>query len=229
MKIAKAARHALRDVLKGNAAYVLYKIVSRFPPGLLVYDHFHLIRCRQLSPIVLRRLSPDTSLTVTDFSEERLAGVARDIPVDLGVIHFQMKGPGRRDARIIRIDQRGKCIALMCIVAIEEIRSPSGYRLALGKDDPATWVVGTYIDERYRLRGYFAHLASAAFEQCMANGTKNLAGEIHFENAVSLKAHLGIGFVIFREISYFRLLGKAFYWENSGARWKHPRLSKDVS
>ena len=218
MKISRAAKEAVRETRRGNAGYVLYKIASRIPPSLFLYDHFYLIRLRRLAPAAMRKLPADASLSVAAFSEREVERVSRDIPVDLGVIRFQMEGSDRRDARMIRIDQRGACIALMCIVAVEEIKSPSGYRLALGTDDRATWVVGTYIDERYRLRGYFAHLAAAAFEQCKANGTGNLAGEIHFENTASLKAHLGMGFTIFKDIRYVRLFGKAFYWGDGGAR-----------
>jgi len=213
MKVSRAATVALRETRKGNVGYVLYKIASRIPPSIFLYDRFYLIRCRRLTQAAMRKLPPDTSLTVTSLSEERLASVAREIPIDLDIIRFQMEGPDRRDARMIRIDRQGACIALMCVVAVEEIRSPSGYRLALGPEDRATWVVGTYIDERYRIRGYFAHLAAAAFEESLANGTGNLAGEIHFENTGSLKAHAGMGFAIFKEIRYVRLFGKAFYWE----------------
>jgi L-amino acid N-acyltransferase YncA len=228
MKISKAAKDAVREARRGNAGYVLYKIVSRISPSLFLYDRFYLIRLRRLTSAAMRKLPPDASLSVTSFSEEQIERVSRDMPVDLEVIRFQMAGPDRRDARMIRIDRQGACIALMCIVAVEEIKSPSGYRLALGKEDRATWVVGTYIDERYRLRGYFAHLAAAAFEECRANGTGNLAGEIHFENRASLKAHAGMGFAIFKEIRYVKLFGKAFYWEDRGTRRGTGRVTEDV-
>ncbi len=218
MKFSKALKTTVREARRGNVGHVLYRVASRVPPSLFACDRFYLIRCRSLASFALRKLPSDVTLTVTDFSEEQLERVARNIPVDLGVIKFQMDGPDRRNAKMIRIERHGECIALMCVVAVEEIKSPSGYRLALGAGDAATWVVGTFIDDRYRLRGYFAHLAAAAFEQARANGTGNLAGEIHFENTASLKAHEGVGFSIFKEIRYVRFFGKkTFYWESGGA------------
>lgn len=206
-----------RETRLRNLSRALRRRVSSAMSFLFQYDHFYLIRCGGLSPHRIRALPPELSLNVSDFSEETLRKISDDLPLDLEIIRFQLCGVGSSGRTIVRIDDRGRSIGVLFLVLVDELRSPSGYRYRLGAGERATWMFGTYIDEHYRRRGYFVNLVEAAFARAVSNGTGALVGEVHNKNFVSMKAHLGMGFAVFKHIHYIKLLGKAWYWEGHRA------------
>ena len=73
------------------------------------------------------------------------------------------------------------------------------------------WIFDAFIVPKYRLRGVFPFLISEIINYVNANAHEGVCGEIHYENQVSINAHLKIGFRKIEKISYVSFLGFFIY------------------
>lgn len=202
---------------------LFFRLTSFIPFFLAGYDRFYLVRCGTIDRNRILMMKNGPQLKVADYSPEAVREIKSDLAgLDSGIIEFQMTGRSG-DAKIIKIDNNGHCVAVCFAVKATSIRSPSGYSRSLKNVCPVTWVFGTYIDENFRLRGYFPHLVNAAFEVSRQNGSRGLMGEIHHLNVASIKSHAKMGFTVFRDVQYLKIAQWKYFWERTGDFWCLPK------
>jgi Acetyltransferase (GNAT) family len=202
---------------------VWFRLTSFLPFFGVAYDRFYLVRCVRINVPHLPPLKSGPQLTIADYSREAVEEIKRHLPsLNTNIIDFQM-ACRPDDARIVRIDKRGRCVAVCFTVKTTSIKSPSGYAISIARGGPVTWVFGTYIHEHFRVRGYLPHLLNTAFQISRENGSTGLMGEIHHMNVASIISHAKFGFTVFQDVQYVKIGPWKHFWKSSADFWCLPK------
>jgi len=199
---------------KGIAPILLIRLAELVSSRAFIYDRFFIFVCYKFNNRMYRKLDNGLQLIVQDAKEEDLYRLKRDLDINLPIILFQIKNASGK-VKIITIEKNGETIAVSLFKEDHIIRSPSGYCLDLGEENKFMWVFGAYVHPRYRLKGYHMHLLTKANDLCQEKGLKCIMCEIHYLNANSISSHVRLGFEIYKDIHYLKILNMKRYFEGS--------------
>ncbi len=192
---------------------ILEKFLYRIPAWLFRYDHFYIVKCANF-PMDLAPANNHARVTITGFSPDLLRKIKTDLPdLDIETIEFQVAGRKLEDVKIISINEDNRCVAASFAIKVTDIKSPSGYRLNLGAENSVTWTFGVFVAEASRSKGYFFDLAYASLLLSRQNGSNGLCAEIHGKNTKSIRVNVLLGFSVFRNLHYIRLLQWRYFWQ----------------
>lgn len=197
---------------------IAFRALGFVPPWIGQYDRFYIVSCSDLAPRPVRALKGGLAVRISGVSLQDIEDLQGQLNIDVPVVFLQFYGRVQQ-VRMIRIDEPdGHTVAVAFIRPDNRIISPSGYGFDLGEKQ-VCWFFGTHIHPRYRLRGVFVNLVQEAYRLSLELGTMGLMGEIHYMNVASIRAHARMGFKVYRNMHYLRILSRRFYWESPGGFW----------
>jgi GNAT superfamily N-acetyltransferase len=202
-------------IMSGNLNVLWYRLLEIIPEKLFIYDRFYFVFFHKKNFRKVRNLSNRCKLKILDFTDVEVGRIKQDLDINIAIIRFQVIG-AVETPKIIRLDLDGRCIAVAFLKKVNELKSPSGYCLDLGKDFFVTWFFGLYVHPDFRLRGYHANLISCAHEFNQKNGLNGLYGEIHYLNKNSISSFMRLGFKIYKSINYLKIFKRKYFWESKG-------------
>ena len=207
---------------------ILKKVLSHIPPWLFRYDQFYIVKCTNFL-VDLATSNNDAQVTITGFSPELLRKIEADLPaLDTETIEFQLAGRKLEDVSIISVNEDSRCVAVCFTVKVADIRSPSGFRMNLGAENSVTWIFGTLVAEASRSKLYFLHLAHAGLLLSRQNGSNGLCAEIHGMNTKSIRVNSLLGFKVFRNLHYIRILQWKYFWDGPKEFWCVRKRAEDA-
>lgn len=208
-----------------NKEYV--RLVMRiFEPSsgkIFAYDRFYLVENRTFTVKMMRDLKSGDKIEIVDDSIYEFKKIESDLDINRNNIDLQSQGesgPGY----IVKITNGSRCKAVTFLKYVEQIKSPSGYKLKV--QGPVPYIYGTYIHPKYRMKGYFVNLYEAVFKYIQNSGDSCLYGEIHYLNRGSLLSHHKLGFNALKDVQFVSFFTRRLFWTKESDFWCLPTKKK---
>ena len=214
---------------------IAFRLLSLIPSNIFVYNRFYFVYCHKFETKHLRPLKREYTLKVTTPSKQQIEKIKLDLgdsELNWAINHFRITRE-RKDTKVLTIEKDTHCIAVVFVRTLNKFISPSGFPLDFDDHLFATWILYTQVHPDFRLKGYHVNLLFHAYQISQNDNSLGLFGEIHYMNRASIQSHAKLGFNVYKNVQYVKIIGKTFFWETKNGFWcvkqrknTHPQVAR---